>query len=196
MRAVLIDLIRPGKANSKLAMKLLVLIIVVAGFASTLQAIRTPFWFDETATVAVARMPGLSGIWRALEAAADTNPPLYYYLLQVSRNLIADDHLTYRLPSILGLLVSIFCIYKFLSRGVGAFAGIIGSTFLLLTPMRYYAHEASPYALMIGCVSVAIVAWQRSADSPINWALVAIFIRRNRIASLLRSLCLARLRSC
>jgi hypothetical protein len=35
-----------------------------------------------------------------------------------------------------------------------------------LTPMRYYAHEAKPYALMVGCVSVAIIAWQRSADSP------------------------------
>ena len=143
---------------------MLAVILLAAATCSTLQALSKPFWNDEIITVIVSGLPGLRGVWNALDDAADTNPPGFYLAARVARWFVADAHLAHRLPSIAGFLIVIACVFLFLSRRVSNLAALVGATFLLTTPLGEYAYEARPYALMIGCVSAAMVFWQR-ADS-------------------------------
>lgn len=153
---------------------LLLLILVTIGFSTTLQAIDRPFWYDEICTVILSRLPNVSEIWKALNNAADTNPPLYYLITRFGRHLIDDDVLGYRLPSILGLLVTVVCIYAVLARRVDRLSAIVGAAFVLGTPLVTYGSEARPYALMIGCVAAAMFAWQRIGDSIVYCLALAV----------------------
>ena len=119
-------------------------------------------------------MPSAPGVWKALDHAADTNPPFFYLVARLTRQLVSDDHLGYRLPSILGLLGTVSCIYFILSRRVNHLSALVGATFVLCTPLAAYAYEARPYALVLGCISGAILAWQRIDDSRLYSLVVAI----------------------
>jgi hypothetical protein len=144
---------------------LLSLILLSAGLLSLLHAITQPFWFDEICTVIVCRQSGASEIWKALDSAADSNPPVFYLIARWTRHQVADDHLGYRLPSILGALGAVSAVYFVLSRRVNRTSALAAATFLLCTPLATYAYEARPYALMLACMSCAILAWQRLDDS-------------------------------
>jgi hypothetical protein len=92
----------------------------------------------------------------------------------LTRRLVLDDHLGYRLPSILGLLGTVFCIYVILSKRINHLSALLGATFVLCTQLADYAYEARPYALVIGCISGAILAWQRIDDSRLYSVIVAL----------------------
>ncbi|MGD0519845.1 MAG: glycosyltransferase family 39 protein [Terracidiphilus sp.] len=160
-----------GGARRSIAVLLLILLAV--GLCSALHAVAKPFWYDEICTVIISRLPGPSEIWNALDHAADTQPPAYYLVTRFARQLVQDDHLGYRLPSILGLMGTVFCIYIILSRRVSRLSAMVGATFVLCTPLAAYAYEARPYSLMIACISCAILAWQRIEDSW-RYALLAV----------------------
>jgi hypothetical protein len=83
----------------------LLLILLAAGLCSALHAVAKPFWYDEICTVILCRLPSAPEIWKALDNAADTNPPVFYLAARLSRQLVSDEHLGYRFPSIVGLLV-------------------------------------------------------------------------------------------
>jgi hypothetical protein len=119
-------------------------------------------------------LPSASAVWKALGNAADSNPPFFYLILRWTRHLVPDDHLGYRLPSILGLLGTISCIYVILSRRVDQLSAFVGATFVLCTPLASFAYEARPYALMLGCISVATLAWQRADDSKLYFLLLTL----------------------
>jgi len=125
-------------------------------------------------TVIVCRLPSASVVWNALSNAADSNPPFFYLILRLTRHLVPADHLGYRLPSILGLLGTVSCIYIILSRRVDRLSALVGATFVLCTPLASYAYEARPYAMLLGCISCAILAWQRIDDSRLYSLLVAL----------------------
>ncbi len=150
----------PRAANTVLAV-----ILAGVGFRSILSAYEKPLWFDEILTVILCRLPSVSKLWQALDNAADTNPPLFYLVADWARRFIPDDHVAYRLPSILGLLVAVFCTYLILSRRIDRLSALAGAAFLLSTQLILFALEARPYALMVGFVSVAILAWQRTDES-------------------------------
>jgi hypothetical protein len=152
----------------------LALILLAVGFCSWLNAYSKAFWYDEIITVILSRLPNSSEIWTALDHSADTNPPLFYFVARMARQLLADDHLGYRLPSIVGLLGTILCLYVVLSKRVDRLSALVGATFILCTPLAGFAAEARPYALMLGCVAAAIVAWQRIETSRIYCVAVAI----------------------
>jgi len=170
---------QPGlAANTEFGVRrsntILPLILLAAGLCSALHAVSKPFWYDEICTVIVCRLPSASAVWEALGNAADSNPPFFYLILRSTRHFVPADHLGYRLPSILGLLGTISCIYVILSRRVDKLSALVGATFVLCTPLASYAYEARPYALMVGCISVAILAWQRTDDSWLYSLLLAL----------------------
>lgn len=144
---------------------LLVLILLAAGICSTLRAWIKPFWYDEICTVILCRLPNGAEIWKALDHAADTNPPVFYSVARAARQIVPEDHLGYRLPAILGLLGTVAGVYLFLLRRGDRLAALVGATFVLCTPLASYAAEARPYALMLCCITGAILAWQRIDDS-------------------------------
>lgn len=139
--------------------------LVMAGAYSLFSSFVKPFWYDEVCTVIVSRLSTGTEMWNALEQAADTNPPLYYLLTHFARQLVGDDHIGYRLPSIVGLLGAITCLYAFLSKKVSHLAALAGAASVLCFLSLSYADEARPYAVMLGCVAAAMLAWQRMDDS-------------------------------
>ena len=153
---------------------ILLLILLVVGLCSALHAVSKPFWYDEVCTVILCRLPSASAVWKALGNAADSNPPFFYLILRLTRHLVPADHLGYRLPSIMGLLGTISCIYVILSRRVDQLSALVGATFVLCTPLASFAYEARPYALMLGCISAAMLAWQRTDDSKLYSLLLTL----------------------
>lgn len=160
--------------GARKSIAILLLVLVTVGLYSTLRAYEKPFWYDEICTVILCRLPGASDVWKALDHAADTNPPLFYMAARCARQLIPDDHMAYRLPSILGLLATVFCVYFIQSRRVDRISALVGATFVLCTPLADFASEARPYSLMVGCIAAAILAWQRIEDSKLYCLLLAI----------------------
>lgn len=164
----------PIRITAGVGAALLGLILIFAGFCSVLGAIARPFWYDEICTVIVCRLPDAKAVWDALQNAADTNPPIFYFIARLCRSIMMDDHLGYRLPSIVGLLVTISSIYLILSKRVDRLSALVGATFILCSPLATYAFEARPYALMVACISLAILAWQRIDDSKLSAFALAI----------------------
>jgi hypothetical protein len=174
MRTTLLRLANRTEFGPRSSMAVLLLILPAVGLCSALHSVVQPFWYDEICTVILCRLPSASEIWKALDNAADTNPPPFYLVARLTRHLVLDDHLGYRLPSILGLLGTVFCIYVILSKRVNHLSALVGATFVLCTPLAAYAYEARPYALVLGCISSAILAWQRIDDSRLYSAVVAL----------------------
>ena len=145
---------------------ILLLILLLVGVRSVFAAVEKPFWFDELCTVIVSRLPSAAGISEALRQGANPQPPAYYIAEHLARQLVPYDHLGYRVLSILGALMTIACVYFILSRRVSRSSALVGASFVLCTAVAgYYATEARPYALGVGCFSAAILAWQRIDDS-------------------------------
>lgn len=165
MRKSLLRLANRMELGPRSSLALLLLTLLAASLCSVLHAIAKPFWYDEVITVIVCRLPSASAIWNALSHAADTHPPAFYLLARAARQLVQDDHLGYRLPSILGLLGTVSCIYLILRRRASRLSALVGATFILCTPLAEYAYEARPYSLMVACVSGAILFWLRIEDS-------------------------------
>jgi hypothetical protein len=174
MRIALPGFASGTKDDDRRSIVLLLFILLAVGLCSLLHAVSNPFWYDEICTIVVCRLSSASEIWKALNHAADTNPPFYYLVARFTRQLIPEDHLGYRVPSILGLMGTITCIYFILSRRTNRLAALVGATFVLCTPLADYAYEARPYSLMIACISCAILAWQRIEDSRLYAFLLAI----------------------
>jgi len=150
------------RRGATLAMAVLVAGIVVTAGA---HAVTKPLWYDEVATVIVSRLPGIPAIVESLRSGADNNPPLFYVVSKFSRALMPDDHLGYRLPSILGLVLVVLSLYGVLSKRVCRTSALAGACYVLCTPLAPYAYEARPYALLAGLIATAILAWQRLDSS-------------------------------
>jgi len=165
MRTTLSSLANRTECGPRTSAAVLLLILLAVGFCSALHAFAAPFWYDEICTVVLCHLPSASEIWKALDSAADTNPPVFYLITRWTHHFVSDDHLGYRLPSILGLLVTVFCIYITLRKTVRCLSALLGATFVLCTQLAAYGYEARPYALVLGCISGAALAWQRIDDS-------------------------------
>jgi len=177
MKTVLVQVVRHGMDFAvQKSTALLVVILLAVGIGSALRAIAIPFWYDEIFTVMMCRLPSGAETWKALEQAADTSPPTYHAIARAARRIIPEDHLGYRLPSILAALGAMVSLYWFLVRRVDGLAALVGATFVLCTPLVYHASEARPYALMVCCVSGAAAAWQRIDQSRLWSVLLAILL--------------------
>lgn len=95
-------------------------------------------------------------------------------MARLARQMVSEDHLGLRLPSILGLLLTVCCVYIILSRRTTRLTGLVGAAFILCTDLTPYSYEARPYSLMVGCISVAILAWQRIVDSKVYCVALAV----------------------
>jgi len=136
--------------------------VVYAALRNLAQATIKPLWFDELLTQVMARQPGLSALWRALKTAADGNPPPFYLIERVVAALPINEHIAYRLPSILAFSAILICLYFFVERRSGPLTGLLCASLVLMTPLyNYYADEARPYSMMIACLAFALVCYQR-----------------------------------
>src|SRR5689334_7230154 len=128
------------------------------------RANRKLFWFDELFSVTLARLPDVRALWSALEQGVDFNPPLFYLLTRWSELALGESHIGARLPEILAVGILCVCVFAFVARRSSVLGGIVAMLFPLTTTAYWYASEARPHALVLGCCGVALVSWQRAAE--------------------------------
>ena len=131
---------------------------------SSLGAWAKPFWYDELHTFYLAQLP-LGRLWSALAAGADQMPPLGFLASRAAQSVFGAGEWSTRLPEILGFWLAGLCLFAFVARRAGAEYGALAATFPLVTAARAYAYEARPYALVLGLGALALLSWQRAADS-------------------------------
>ena len=92
----------------------------------------------------------------------------YYIVVRLARMLPFEPNVTLRLPSIVGYLLTLAACFRFVQRKSSSEAASLAALLITVTPLRVYAVEARPYALVVGLIAVAVVAWgsvRRSAVS-------------------------------
>ena len=83
-------------------------------------AARAPLWNDELYTWYFAQLPTMADVWDKLGTGVEQIPPLYYVLVRGSLGLFGDDQLALRLPSMLGFLLAIVCVFVAVARRTSA----------------------------------------------------------------------------
>ncbi len=133
-----------------------------------------PLWHDELFTSYLAQAPSLGAMWRDLNTH-DLNPPLVYLLTRWSFQLFGVNTLAARLPEMLFFVVLMLGVFRFVSRRMGAVFGLFAVALLLLGKTFELGYEARPYALLLGLLSLALVAWQEAAGGNRRLALPLLF---------------------
>ena len=128
--------VRGFSLNTHTVNTALVMIVFAVGTWSAVRAGMRPFWYDEVCTAIIGRLGSITRVWEALMAAVDTNPPSYHFILRLAHVFISDEHLAYRLPSVLSGMGVIVCLYVLLASRVDRLAALVGSTFVLCTEFR------------------------------------------------------------
>ncbi len=105
--------------------------------------------------------------------------PLGYHLLAHSAmSVLGRNALAERLPSILGFITMVPCLYLFLRRIVPRQVAVVGALFPLATPAFGLSLTGRPYGLLLGLAALALLCWQSLARSmekrPINLGMLAI----------------------
>ena len=124
-----------------------------------------PFWYDELFTYNVATLPGFRAMWDALTHGADLNPPLFYVVTHAAVSVFGPTEFGLRTPAIAGFAVMCCCLYAFVAHRAGACYGFIAMLLPLVTGAIRWAPEARAYGLMLGFCGLALVSWQRAAES-------------------------------
>ena len=166
----------PGWLTSGLAVPAALLaILVYAALMSLDGAAARFFWSDEIVTIAVSRLSSPSAIWAALKAATDGNPPGFYIIESALASVTSDPHVSFRVASVLGLLLTSIALFIFVRRSAGAIGGLLAATMPLLTPLfSFFAIEARPYSVLVACLAWAMVTWQNVGRPwrPVGFALL------------------------
>jgi hypothetical protein len=142
----------------------LILFSIVYFLATGYRASRKLFWFDELFTIYLSRLPDMSSVWSALTHHIDLNPPLFYFLTRSAEGLFGEGQVATRLPEILSFWIFCLCLFRFVSRKSSALCGFIAMLFPLVTTAYYYAYEARPHGIVLGCCGAALICWQAAAD--------------------------------
>jgi len=141
-----------------------------------LKAGRQRFWYDELFTLHVSSLQPFSRLRRALQEGVDAIPLGYYLLVRLARIFPGDPHLTLRLPSILGYILSLLGVYWFALKGLPAPAALTAVILISLSPFRKYSLEARPYSLLVGFLAMSAVVWLRIDEKWFMMPLFAIFL--------------------
>jgi Dolichyl-phosphate-mannose-protein mannosyltransferase len=130
-----------------------------------LLASRKLMWNDELFTFYIARLPSLSDVWSALSTGADQIPPFFHVLTRASFAMLGVNHLSVRLPEILGFWLMSLCLFRFVAKRSSALYGFVAMLFPLITTAYDYAYEARPYGLVLGFGGFALLCWQSAAEA-------------------------------
>lgn len=89
-------------------------------------------WTDEAFTIELIRENGWSQIWSA--TAEDVHPPLYYYIVKLFVSLLGDSFFTYKLVSVVPMLLILLLAFTKIRKLAGYDAGVIFVVFLNAVP--------------------------------------------------------------
>ena len=142
------------------AISLIVLIYLPSAFESSRKVL---LWHDELFMYWISQAPSLRAMWTDLQTL-DLNPPLGYLLTRLSFHLLGVNTLATRLPELVGFLVTLLAVFQFVRHRLGAAYGLFSALLLMQSPVAELSVEARPYSLMLACLGVTLVGWQRAVD--------------------------------
>ena len=145
--------------NNK-AIALLIVLILAAGLRLFLIGNKS-LWFDETASVHLAKLP-TETLWNLRWIRPESHPPLYYYGLSYWIRWFSSSETSIRLPSALISLVNVALLYVLGNRLFSYRVGLLAAALLALSPLHiWYAQEARMYVFMttIMLLSAILLTW-------------------------------------
>lgn len=105
-----------------------------------------PLWYDEAFSLLLARQP-----WGEIVrgTAADTMPPLYYFLLNLWLNLGGEIAIA-RTMNVLLATIAVLVIWRWIAEALGEAEGRLAAVFAALSPfLIYHAQELRMYTLLL-----------------------------------------------
>ena len=163
--AILPESTESGKHLGRLrpwAPALCVALLSVAYLVPTcIRAAAERLWFDEILTFdASTLLPSLPALWAFLKRGLELNPPLSFILAAGSESIFGRNEFGVRFPSVIAFWIMSLCLYVYLARRLPRPFAIVGMLLPVLTAAGRYSYEARPYALVLACAGIALVAWQ------------------------------------
>lgn len=158
--------------TDKLATCGLVVLITYVAVAGIFRSAAKHFWPDELLTLTVAQQPTTAGIWEALSrGAVNSDPPSFPIVERLAGAVVPNEHIAYRIPSVIALCCVVLCVFVFVRRRSGGIYGLICAVVPLVSVLyNIWVMQARGYALATACVAVALVCYQK-ADA-IGWAVL------------------------
>jgi mannosyltransferase len=114
---------------------------------------RQSLWFDEAATVHIAKQPAEQMLERI--RTDERTPPLHYVILHDWIKLFGDSELSVRLPSAIAGTAAVWMLYLLVRRlfdssDAGFWPAYLAAVLLAISPYQVeYAQEARAYSLML-----------------------------------------------
>lgn len=121
--------------------------ILLLGALLRLPTLLEPFWYDETFTAQLARLP-FAQMWQVM--LSDVHPPWWYILSWFNARLLGDSEVALRFPAFIGGLVLIYLVWRVAGNfGLNPQERSLAALLIALFPaMIYYSAEARPYSLL------------------------------------------------
>jgi hypothetical protein len=123
---------------------------------------RKLLWTDEFFTLFLSRL-NLHELWSALLTGGDQHPPLFYLMHHGLLQLFGEHVFTLRLPAIVGFLLMMLCVYKFVACRTSVAYGLVAMVVPLVTIAHQYAYEARGYGPSVGFFALALLCWQQTS---------------------------------
>jgi len=141
---------------------LLILFIPIVLIDVFFHAGSRPLWFDEILTKLISSQPNVKGMWNLLSHGVTSHPPTFYLIEHFMAGLGGNDRITYRLVSIASFLCVMVCMFIFVRCRTGGLIAVISISAILLTLLyNYYSFEARPYEIMVACIALALLCYER-----------------------------------
>jgi hypothetical protein len=122
-------------------------------------------WADELLTYYIAKQPELGGVWRALKAGADPNPPLMHVLVKASTAVLGGNAQGMRAPAMAAVLLAMMAMWWMLRRWVRPVFALAGVLAFMATRGFDYAYDARSYAPMMGFAMAGLACWMAARDT-------------------------------
>ena len=137
-------------------------LFTMAYFMVGLAFARRVFWYDELFTLYLSRM-SKAQLWQALLSGVDQNSPVFYWISGAASRLLSSSEAGLRVPALVGGWLTLSSVFLYVKRACGILWAWAACLLLISSGASYYFVEARPYGLLMGCASVAFLAWQRRA---------------------------------
>jgi Dolichyl-phosphate-mannose-protein mannosyltransferase len=133
--------------------------------AATMElARRKLFWTDEFFTLFLGRL-NVGELWKALVEGGDSHPPSFYLMHHMFLRVFGENPWGLRLPAILGFLLMMLCVYRFVAKRTSVGYGLVAMLMPLGSTMAYeFAYEARGYSPLLGFLALAVVCWQQAGE--------------------------------
>ena len=147
--------------------------------ASAYIATKRLFWFDEISTVAIARLPDLATVWKALGDYTDSMPIGYHILVRAVYDLSGQWDVSIRLLSAAAMAAAMLIVFDCARRLTNGLSGLIAPCVLASSCLTFYAYEARPYAVLAMLTALSLWLWihtkERSRAAAISFGAVFFF---------------------